>query len=311
MELSSQNSALLQQMSSLHKDLDFKMTHGNAQFDRKMEATTANLFHITKHLSDLETSSRHIKELRDELTSLGSILSSPKLRGNMGEILLEDLLKNYFPKQRYAREYVFSTGSRVDAVIFLENNYKLCIDAKFPLENYKRSLDNAEKDAHILAFKRDVKKHIVDISTKYVLPAEKTLGFALMYIPSEAMYYEIIARKELEELLAFSYDHSVLPVSPSTLFSYIQILLLGFKGLQIEEHAEKILVAMDQLETNLSRFSEAYEKVGKHLHHAETTYDETRRLLDKVHLVSESMKSIEAEHVEEPTSRTTKIPLEK
>ncbi len=309
LELTKQNSTLMSQMTSIHKDLEMKMTAGNTQFDRKFEATTSNLFHITKHLTDLETSSRHIKELRDELTSLGSILSSPKLRGNLGELLLEDLLKNYFPKNRYAREFPFRNGTKVDACIFLENNYKLCIDAKFPLENYKRSLEEKDSTASILAFKRDVKKHISDISSKYILQEEKTLGFALMYIPSETMYYEIISRKELDEIMTFAYEKGVLPVSPSTLFSYIQILLLGFKGLQIEEHAEKILVAMEQLETTLGRFGESYDKLGKHLHNAEATFDESRRLFDKVQMVSENIKSIEPEK-KEPLKELTESNIE-
>jgi len=292
-QLSRQNKDLMNAQESFHREIQEKLFAHSDQFERKFQSTTTNLFTISKSLTDMQTSQRHIKELRDELTSLNAILHTPKLRGNLGELMLEDLLKNYFPTSRYALQHSFRNGSTVDACIFLEDSFKLCIDAKFPLENYRKFVQDNSKDKYLKEFVRDVKKHINDISNKYILQEEKTLSFALMYVPSETIYYEMISRKELGDIMPYAHKKNVIPVSPSTLFSYIQILLLGFKGLQIEEHAEKILLTVEQLHTSLKKFSTQYEKIGKHIHNANAAFDDSRRLLHKVEIVSDNLKELE------------------
>ncbi len=293
-ELSKQNNDLKDVLQRVHSDIDQKLYQHSDQFERKIQATTTNLFSITKNLSDLQTSHRHIKELRDELTSLNTILHTPKLRGNLGELLLEDLLRNYFPSDRYQMQYEFPNGNKVDACIFLEDHFKLCIDAKFPLENYRKFIETQE-DKHIKEFGRDVKKHIKDISSKYILPKERTLNFALMYIPSETIYYEILTQKELSPLFEQSFELGVIPISPSTFFSYVQILLLGFKGLQVEEHAERILIAVQDLGKNLEQFSGTYEKAEKHLSNASNAFTDAKYQLGKMRMITESLAEMEIE----------------
>lgn len=315
--LSRQNTILMGQISRMYQDLDQKLFHNNDTIERKLSSTSQNLFSLSQNLSELQTSHRHIKELRDELTSLNAVLHTPKLRGNLGELMLEEMLRNYFPPSRFALQHAFPSGVKVDACLFLEDQYKLCIDAKFPLENYRKAIESQENNTALLgAFKRDVKKHITDIQSKYIIPSQKTLGFALMYIPSETIYYELIARKEFADVLPFAYDQGVLPVSPSTLFSYIQILLLGFKGLQVEQHAERILLAMEQLESSIQTFSDGFDKMGRHLTNANNVFAENRRQLDKIELVSGSLKELDTYNEEpvetsEPEFIIRQIPIEK
>ncbi|KKP73723.1 MAG: hypothetical protein UR68_C0003G0018 [Candidatus Roizmanbacteria bacterium GW2011_GWA2_35_19] len=177
-------------------------------------------------------------------------------------VIAQDLLKQYFPKDSYKLQYTFKNGEKVDAVIVTSNGM-IPIDSKFPLENFKKYLkadDPKEKIDYKKLFVSDVKKHISDIAKKYILPDEKTVDYALMYIPSENVYYEIIST---DEIFDYAGSHMVLPVSPMSFYAYIKAILMSFEGQKIEEKAKQVITLLSAIkkdyQTNL--LSDKQEKV--------------------------------------------------
>ncbi len=247
----------------------------------------ANLFgQVQSRLGQLEESSKRIFEVGKDLSGLQDILKAPKLRGGLGELFLDDMLAQIFTKDQYSLQYRFKSGEAVDAIVHLKDNMKIPIDAKFPLENFKKVLntdDDVERDLKKKLFISDVKKHIDDISRKYILPNEGTLDIALMYIPAENIYYEIIVKDEKDgNLMPYALKKRVFPVSPNTLYIYLQAILLGLRGMKIEEEAMSILKHIQSLSSEFNKFSKNYTLVGKHLTDAQTKFIETERQINKI-----------------------------
>lgn len=268
-------------MHTVKEALGTELSRQSMSLDSRLSSTSQNIMQLSRHIADIQVSQQEITDLKKEMTALSNLLTIPKLRGNIGELLLADLLRTYFPEERFDLQHRFEGGQTVDACLFLEDDYKLCIDAKFPLESFRRYREDPEVSMLRSEFLRDVKKHIVAIADKYLLPAEKTLDFALMYIPSEHVYYELLTHEDTEDFFSFAAGKKVLPVSPSTLFSYIQILLMGFKGLRIEQHAEQILGHMESVRSLLASTNDALDKGTKHLKNASQSFDETSSQLKK------------------------------
>jgi DNA recombination protein RmuC len=216
-----------------------------------------------------------------DLARLEHALRPPKARGGFGELLLGNLLRDRLPPDAYELEYGFRGGQRVDAVIKVER--LVPIDAKFPLENFERIGAAESDDQRTLfekAFARDVKGHVDSIAEKYIRPDEGTFDFALMYLPAEAIYYELVCGKT-GALLAYAHSKRVFPVSPTTFTSQLQVIVLGLKGLQIEQHAHEVMAYCAQLQKDFARFKDDFEVVGKHLGHAQSKYGEAEKRLDR------------------------------
>ena len=200
--------------------------------------------------------------------------------------MLAELLRQILPEDHFSLQYRFRNGSQVDATILLGDGI-ISVDAKFPLENFKRILE-AEGDEKQLearkSFWKDVKKHIDDISEKYILPEEKTFDFALMYIPSESIYYETIIKDDAqnESLAAYAMKRKVIPVSPNSFYAYLQAIVRGLKGMRIEQSAQIILQNLGQLEVDLEQCLTDFEKVGVHLAHARSSYEKTEQRFHKL-----------------------------
>jgi len=215
-----------------------------------------------------------MSEIGRSMRDLGDLLKSPKLRGNIGELVLKDLLKQHLPQSSFSLQYPFSNGSIVDAVIRTEQGI-LCIDSKFPLENFQK-MYSAEND-HVREisrreFVRDVKKHIEVISSKYLIPDEHCLDYALMYIPSESIYYEIICH--YDELLSYAHAKQVVVVSPSMFYAYLRVILLSLEGRKVEEQARDLMRNFKGLEQEFHRFGEQYNLGLKHLYNARNAFDD-------------------------------------
>jgi DNA recombination protein RmuC len=213
-------------------------------------------------------------------------LKAPKLRGGLGELLLEDLLKQILPANAYAFQHAFRNGQTVDAVIVTAGG-KVSVDSKFPLENFRKMLEaktDQEKKTAARLFRTDVKKHIDAISSKYIVPDEGTFDFALMYIPAENIYYETIIREEgfVEEegLYGYATQRRVIPVSPNSFYAYLRVIALGLKGLQIERSAREIFQNLARLNSELARFSEVFETLGSQLNNAKNNYDKADKQLN-------------------------------
>lgn len=240
---------------------------------------------VNERLGKLEESNKRIYEVGKDISSLQDILKAPKLRGNLGEFFLGDLLAQHFPKDQFSMPYTFQSGEKVDAALHLADKRIVPIDSKFPLENFKKmieSKDEKEKKVFHKAFVSDVKKRIDEIE-RYILPDEGTMDFALLYIPAENVYYEVIIKDDSDDnLSAYCFKKRVIPVSPNNFFVYLQTILMGLKGLQIEQNAKKIQDALVRLRGDFSKFGEEFEVLGTHLTNAENKFVDSRRRLEKV-----------------------------
>ena len=241
---------------------------------------------VQRSLGGLEEANRKIYEVGKDIASLQEILRAPKLRGGLGEFFLEDLLGQILPPQHFATQHVFRSGDKVDAVIKLGTSL-VPVDAKFPLENFKRILDAGSDEDKIRAKKQfsiDVKKHIDAIAGKYILPDEGTYDFALMYIPAENVYYETIIKDEAPEekgLTHYAMTKHVIPVSPNSLYAYLQAILLGLRGMKIEDRAKEIIQYLSRLQSDFGKFREEFSLVGKHLGHLQSGYQNADRRLEQ------------------------------
>jgi DNA recombination protein RmuC len=226
------------------------------------------------------------------MQELQEILQSPKLRGNMGEHILKELLIQYFPESSYAFQYSFKNGEKVDAIIITTQGM-IPIDAKFPFENFRKMMGTLSKEDRVRVqkdFEKDVRKHIQDISQKYIVVAEGTVDYALMYIPSEAIYYEII---NTASLCDFAADKRVLAVSPMSFYAYMKSILMSFEGQKIQSQAKEILLTLKSIKKDYEKTDEAMAVLQKHIGNSYNQLSNVTKLfsglgqkLDSTHLLS-------------------------
>jgi DNA recombination protein RmuC len=279
-----------QQMNGLQERLDkFGQTVAE-NLQQSSAAMNTRLDNAAKVVGDLREKVGQIHEVGKAAAELVNILRAPKLRGGMGELFLGDLLAQILPAEHFKLQHRFRSGEAVDAVIQIGNKF-VPVDSKFPLENFRRIVD-AQSDSERVAarkqFLRDVKKHVDSIATKYILPDEGTYNFALMYVPAENVYYETIIKEEAsasgEERPLFSYalEKRVVPVSPNSFYAYLQTILLGLRGMQVEERAQEILNTLARLRGDFEKVQENFRVLGKHLTNATGSYSETEKTLTKL-----------------------------
>ncbi|MGH2825870.1 MAG: DNA recombination protein RmuC [Actinomycetota bacterium] len=239
---------------------------------------------IFESLGDLRTATSAVAEQAREFNVLSDLLKAPKARGGLGEAMLAELLGQVLPPSAFALQHRFSSGATVDAVVRAGGRL-VCIDSKFPLPNYRRMSEagnDAERKDARRAFARDVANHIRAIATRYIVPDEDTLEFAVMYVPAEGVYSEMLQLKHHnEELFELAISSKVVPMSPLTLYGYLQTVLYGLRCLSVERGAEKILDACGRLHQDFERFATEYETLGGHLYRARAKYEEGGRKLDR------------------------------
>lgn len=241
---------------------------------------------VQKSLGGLEEANRKIYEVGKDIASLQEILRAPKLRGGLGEFLLGDLLAQILPADHFATQFSFKSGEKVDAVIKLGGSL-VPVDSKFPLENFKRILEATTDDERGKARKQfmvDVRKHVDAIASKYILPDEGTYDFALMYIPAENVYYETIIKDDStgdKNLSYYALSKRVIPVSPNSFYAYLQAIVLGLKGMKIEERAKEIIQYLSRLQGDFARFKDEFNLLGKHLGHAQSSFQNAERRLEQ------------------------------
>lgn len=276
-----------QQIGQLTKNITQQMQNMSGQFRETTGHIGSTLGDVKKDLGKMEAVTREVLDKAKNISNLENLLRAPKFRGGLGELFLGDLLAQILPPAHYSLQYKFKTGDMVDAVVKIGDNL-VPIDAKFPLENFKKYLsqeNQKEKEDMRKKFVTDVKKHIESIATKYILPDEGTYDFALMYIPAENIYYETILKDENlgEERSIFSYatQKRVIPVSPNSFFAYLQVIVLGLKGLQIEKSAQSIFQSLARLQGDMTRFRNNFRVIGTHLVNAKSKFDEAEKRLDK------------------------------
>lgn len=270
-----------QQMAHLQQDLSGRMNETNQAFQEQHRSVSGIVRDITGHMSKVEEISRQVLAETTELQKLQQILKNPKQRGVLGEYFLENLLKNVLPPDNFQMQYRFSDGEIVDAAVFVKDKI-VPIDSKFSLENYNRMAaeeNPAEREKFEKEFVSDLKKRVVETS-KYIRPNENTMDFAFMFIPHEAIYYDLLinriglAGEETENIIqrAASKYH-VLVVSPTSFLAYLQTVLQGLRALKIEEEAREIQKRVDELKKHLGAYEKYHTSLGSHLQTAVNQYN--------------------------------------
>ena len=279
--LTARNSEMDGRLQTMNEIVDRRLAELDTKVDRRLEHATKQTNAIYQKLGAVGEATQLLAEQAKGLGELQQILRPPKARGGFGELLLAQLLGDRLPPTAYSLQYGFSGGERVDAVIRVDR--LVPIDSKFPLDNFERMVaadNDIERQQHEKLFARDVKGHVDAISSKYIRPDEGTYDFAFMYLPSEAIYYELACGKT-GALLQYAHEKRVLPVSPTTLTAYLQVIVLGLKGLQIEQRAEEVMAYCAQLQKEFGKFKEDFELVGTHLDRAQKKFLESEKHLGK------------------------------
>jgi DNA recombination protein RmuC len=280
-ELGALREAAGSQLADRNAEVDRRLEAMTSTLDRRLESTSKTAGEIHRQLGELGRANEEILARANDLKRLEQALRPPKARGGFGELLLANLLRDRLPPDAYELQYGFRSGERVDAVIKVDR--LVPVDAKFPLDNFER-LAEAESEEHRVlaekAFARDLKIHVDAIADKYIRPDEGTYDFALMYLPSEGVYYELVCGKT-GALLSYAHEKRIFPVSPTTFTSQLQVIALGLKGMQIEQRAHEVMAYCAQLENDFGRFRDDFQVVGKHLGHAQSKYSEAERRLDR------------------------------
>jgi DNA recombination protein RmuC len=267
-------------------------------FGKNIAAVQTTFAGLQKQVGEMTEQARQLGEISKAVTAIEHVLRAPKLRGNFGEEQLENLLSLVFSKEQYAMQHRFSTGEITDAIVFLPQG-NVAVDSKFPLENFRRITELATEEEKKIArrdFLRDVRKRVDEVALRYIRPAEGTLPFALMYVPAENVYYETIIRDEEGfQLYRYCQEKRVIPVSPNSLYAYLQTIMVGLKGMQVGQRAQTIVREIESLRIELEKFTKAYDTVSQHIKNAAAKLEEGSRLLNKVELRVEGLTGEGAE----------------
>ncbi|MDO8602757.1 MAG: DNA recombination protein RmuC [Candidatus Omnitrophota bacterium] len=276
---------------TLSKNTDLILTQlasVNSGVGQRLDNAARVFGDVQKSLGSLDEKTQQIYEVGKDIASLQEILKAPKMRGGLGELFLESLLAQIMPsKDFYELQHCFKTGERVDAAIKIGTRL-VPVDSKFPLESFKRFVEvtgDEDKKRAKKEFIKAVKTHIDDIAAKYILPDEGTYDFALMYIPAENVYYETIIKDEGfgEEKSIFTHAISkkVIPVSPNSFYAYLQVIILGMRGLKVEEKAQEVIKMLITLKGSLGKFTQDFEVMGSHIDNIKSSYERAAKSLDK------------------------------
>jgi DNA recombination protein RmuC len=307
---------ILQQINELNRTVDSKIGESTRHMNESVRvqlSESANLIReVTKGLTRLDETNRQVVSFADQLQNLQDILKNPKQRGVLGEYYLETLLKNVLPPGNYQMQYPFLNGEIVDAVVFVKDKI-IPIDSKFSLENYNRlveATDPSEKDRLEKLFVNDLKLRITETS-KYIRPAEGTMDFAFMFIPHEAIYYDLLINKigavtdDTENLIQRAAGKSkVIIVSPTSFLAYLQTVLQGLKAMQIEETAKDIIKRVGELGTHLKKYEDYHNKLGNSLHtvvnHFNASSKEFKKMDKDVMRITETGVDLDIPLIEKP-----------
>lgn len=279
------------QIQEITRVLDSKLGESTKVIQQQFGDSAKIIRDVTEKLVRLEETNKQVVDFADQLQSLQDILKNPKQRGILGEYYLETVLKNVLPPDRYKMQYKFEDGEIVDAAIFLEAGKILPIDSKFSLENYNRIIserDAAERERLEKLFKQDLKNRI-DETSKYIRPKENTMDFAFMFIPAEAIYYDLLINQigaiktSTRDLIEYAFQQKhVIIVSPTSFMAFLQTVLQGLRALQIEESAKEIRKSVEDLGRHLSSYDSFMEKLGGNLGTTVGMYNQAYKEFKKI-----------------------------
>ena len=286
-------SLIQQQIAELTRTLDARVAESSKQVHETVRSQLTEssrlIKDVTAGLTKLDETNRQVVSFADQLQNLQDILKNPKQRGILGEYYLETVLKNVMPPGSFQMQYAFKNGEIVDAVVFMRDRI-IPIDSKFSLDNYNKAIEareGSEREAYEKAFKQDLKLRI-DETSKYVRPEENTMEFAFMFIPSEGVYYDLLVNQvgamktNTRDLIEYAFGKKVIIVSPTSFLAYLQTVLQGLKGLQIEEQAKGIQKHVGELGKHIKAYEEYYLKLGNSLGTTVNHYNAAYKELGKI-----------------------------
>ncbi|MFA5386633.1 MAG: DNA recombination protein RmuC [Candidatus Paceibacterota bacterium] len=277
------------QINEITRMLDSRLSESTRMLSSQFGESAKIIKDVTEKLTKLDETNKQVVDFADQLKSLQDILKNPKQRGILGEYYLETVLKNVLPPGTYQMQYGFKDGSIVDAVVFIKDQI-IPVDSKFSLENYNRILEAInQEDREKLeeVFKNDLKTRI-DETSKYIKPSEGTMDFAFMFIPSEAIYYDLLVNKigaikaNTRDLIEYASSKKVIVVSPTSFLAYLQTVLQGLKALKIEESAKEIIKRVGDLGRHLLAVDDHMKKLGANLNTTCNSYNKTYKELGKI-----------------------------
>jgi DNA recombination protein RmuC len=310
-------SLIKQDLQSIHDTLNDRLDKSNESMrdvmSRQFAASSRLIGEVTRDLTELKESNKQVLSITDELKTLQNTLQNPKQRGVLGEYFLQSVLENVLPPERFALQYKFSDGEIVDAIIRLDRGLVLPVDSKFSLENYNRLLEEKDKsrqEALIKLIKSDLKNRI-DETSKYIRPNEDTMDFAFMFIPSEAIYYDLLINKigtlktNSRDLIEYAFrDKHVIIVSPTSFMAYLQTVIQGLRSLQIEEKAKDIQKRVGELGQHIVAHETYMQKLGNSLgttvNHFNSAHRELKKMDKDVVRISDATPAVEPLVIEKP-----------
>jgi DNA recombination protein RmuC len=263
------NKTLNESMQSNSSVMVRTLQENSKQLNQRLDKAAEVIRDVGKEVGQMSEIGRNMRELQD-------FLKSPKLRGNIGEHVLKDLITQTFPKNNFHLQYTFASGEKVDAAIQTDAGL-LPIDAKFPMENFQKltkAKTDEESKTYRKEFARDIKKHIDAIAKKYILPDEGTMDFALMYVPSESVFYEVVI---MDELVEYARQQRVYIVSPTTLYAHLQTILLSYEGKKIETQSKEVIKLLRGLQIDYEKVNDNLDLLGKHLGNASNQYNNVNK----------------------------------
>jgi len=294
-DLDNLNKGVNELQKSLNENINEKLSRSQTEMTKSIQAQFAQsskiITEVTNRLTKLDETNKRVVDVADELKTLQNVLQNPKQRGGLGEYYLDTVLGNVLPKGIYELQYKFKDGEIVDAVIKLDKGRLIPIDSKFSLENYNRLIeekDKSQREVIAKQFKLDLKNRI-DETSKYIRPSEDTLDYAFMFIPSEAIYYDLLANNvgasgtNARDLIEYAFiDKKVIIVSPTTLLAYLQTVMQGLKSLQIEEQAKVIQKRVGELGKHISAHETYMQKLGNTLSTTVNHYNAAHKSLGHI-----------------------------
>jgi len=303
---------LAEQNRELRQAMDGKLAETHRANQLQFGQTAKIISEVTEKLIKLDETNKQVINFSAQLQNLQDILKNPKQRGVLGEYFLEETLKNVLPPNSYQMQYGFKDGTIVDAVVFVKDKI-IPVDSKFSLENYEKILnapDAATREKFEKMFKLDLKTRI-DETSKYIKPAEKTMEFAFMFIPSEAIYYDLLINKvgavqiNTRDLIEYAFkERHVIIVSPTSFLAYLQTVLQGLRALQIEESAKDILLNVQKLGKHILSYDEYMRKLGASMsttvNHYNSAYKEFAKIDKDVVKITEGEKKVEPMLIDKP-----------
>ncbi len=290
-----------QLLAQVLKSVDTRSLEQTKEIREQTKALNERLDNAARVISQVQKNIGEFSEIGRSMRDLQEFLRSPKLRGNLGEEVLADLIAQMFPKNSFYLQYQFKSGVKVDAAIKTDAGI-LPIDAKFPMENYQKMVKGETEELRELSkkeFVKDIKRHIESISLKYILPEEGTMDFAMMYVPSESVFYELV---QITEVMNFSKKNRVYPVSPTTMYAHLQTILLSFAGRDLETKSREIFTLLRAMTKDYEKIEGGLGVLGKHLTNA---YNQMSSVLQNFNILGNKLKS--SQELEHESKKRVKI----